>query len=138
MPRFLLLTLFFATGFAIVPAADAATFVVTTSGVTFVPDSVTVSVGDTVQWVWGGAPNHTVTSGTGSADPDAGALYDAPLNSLNPTFSYVFSGAGGIYPYFCRLHELLNMDGVVIVEEQVGVPAPSGLVSWSRIKEVFR
>lgn len=138
MPRSLSLPLLFAAGLATAAGASAATFVVTTSGTSFVPDSVTVSLGDTVQWIWGGVPNHTVTSGTGTADPNAGALFDAPLNSLSTSFSYAFADTAGIYPYFCRPHALVGMKGVVIVEEQVGVPALSAGTSWSRIKEIFR
>jgi len=119
----------------------AALFSVTTSGTTFVPDTVTVHVGDTVEWTLGSpALSHTVTNGTGSSDPNAGSLFDAPLDPLNPTFSFTFTTADTV-PYFCRPHELLDMKGVVIVEEfTIGVPGPQpGTAStWSRVKKRWR
>ena len=87
-------------------------------GLTFV-DSLsgtnvtTVATGTTVEWQWG-TGNHTVTSGTGSTDPQSGLLFDAPLTSTNQTFSYTFTIAG-TYPYYCVPHEPQGHNGTVIV-----------------------
>jgi len=102
-------------------AALAATHTVTQSNLTFSPASLTISVGDTVQWVWT-AGTHTVTSGTGGADPDAGALFDSPLTTDAPLFEYVFTTAGTV-PYFCRPHETFGMTGTIVVTAASGVPA---------------
>jgi len=95
-------------------AAVATTHTVTQSGLSFVPDDLSVSVGDTVQWNWS-AGSHTVTNGTGLADPDVGQLFDSSLNSANPTVTYVFNEVG-VVPYFCRPHLNFGMTGAVTVE----------------------
>lgn len=52
----------------------------------FIPEIVTVEVGDRVsfQWVLG---EHTVTSGRGPEDPEAGVLFDVLLVEETPLFS---------------------------------------------------
>jgi len=98
---------------------SAAVHNVTQSGTSFSPANIAIAETDTVVWIWTSL-NHTVTNGTGAADPNAGTLFDAPLNSLNPTFQYAF-GTAGTYPYFCRPHELLGMKGTITVEPLTGV-----------------
>jgi glucose/arabinose dehydrogenase/plastocyanin len=77
-------------------------------------DTVTINVGDTVRWIWR-AGIHTVTSGESSSAPDVGALFDAPSNGRNQSFSFTFTEAGTV-PYFCRPHELLNLKGIIVVQ----------------------
>jgi len=81
--------------------------------ISFSPNDLTIEAGDIVRWVWS-AGSHTVTSGTGLADPDIGILFDAPLNSANTTFEFTFDTPGD-YPYFCRPHVGLGMTGVIRV-----------------------
>jgi plastocyanin len=104
-------------------AANSAVQIVTQSSLTFNPPSVNIVEGDTVRWVWTSA-SHTVTNGTGAADPNAGTLFDHALNSVNPIFEYVFSTAGA-YPYFCRPHESFNMKGTVVVDVPTAVRPPA-------------
>jgi hypothetical protein len=69
---------------------------------------------------------HTVTSGTGSTDPAVGALFDVDLDSGNQVFVHQFTQSG-TYPFFCFVHETLNMRGVVVVTDPVSVlPGPAG------------
>jgi plastocyanin len=116
--------------FCVTPA-PAEVHEVTQSGFSFSPSPVIVLPGDTVRWVWTAA-SHTVTSGTGGTDPNAGTLFDAPLNSTSTTFEYVFNTVG-TYAYFCRPHEAFNMKGTVIVDAPVD-REPS---TWSRLKLLF-
>jgi len=95
-------------------AAMATTHTVTQSGFNFSPADIIISVGDTVQWQWTGG-SHTVTSGTGLADPDIGMLFDTPLSSANPLVTHVFTEVG-VVPYFCRPHVSFGMTGTVTVE----------------------
>ena len=74
----------------------------------------TVPVGTTVQWNLLGLVGHTVTNGTASTAPGAGTLFDTPLNPLSTTFSFTFN-TPGVQPYFCRPHEILGMNGTVVV-----------------------
>jgi len=94
-------------------AALAARVQIMQSGLSFVPGEVTIALGDTIEWRWGGG-NHTVTSGTGAADPDAGEFFDAPLTAVAPVVEYAPVAAGDL-PYFCRPHESFGMSGLVHV-----------------------
>jgi plastocyanin len=88
-------------------------------------DTVKISTGESVEWDWVDG-SHTVTNGTGGADPAAGTIFDAASNSLNPTFVVTFETVG-TFPYFCRVHEFFNMKGVVVVSSPTGVsPVPGG------------
>ena len=78
----------------------------------FAPESLNVSVGDTVTWVNNGAYAHTTTSGeTGSPDGkwNSGSLVPGV------SFEHVFTEAGN-YHYYCSLHgATYNMKGVASV-----------------------
>ena len=100
-------------------ASTGAIHHVTQSGTSFIPANLTIARTDTVIWTWTSL-SHTVTNGTGSTDPNVGTLFDVPLNSLNPTFKYVF-GTAGTFPYFCRPHELFGMKGTITVTPLTGV-----------------
>lgn len=60
----------------------------------FLPQSVTIDLGDTVTWVWV-AGTHVVTSGLPSGMPgtpnEPGLLFSQTVDASNPTFSYTFS-----------------------------------------------
>ncbi len=86
---------------------------VETIGTTFVPANVTVDVGTRVTWINPDGVPHTVTSGVGTNDVDAGRLFDLPL-SPGTSAQYRFS-TPGTYAYFCRIHETMNMRGTVTV-----------------------
>jgi plastocyanin len=83
----------------------------------FSPNPINVKVGGTVTWSDKDttAP-HTVTSGTGSSDPNKGKEFDSGLSTLltaGKTFSHTFKTAGEI-PYFCIIHP--TMVGKVVVK----------------------
>jgi plastocyanin len=85
----------------------------------FVPDTLNISVGDTVRWTWD-TDSHTVTSGTPcTADgqfcsPD-NMNCDAGIPSNTGTvYEYTFTQAGA-YSYFCAIHCFAGMTGVVNV-----------------------
>ena len=86
-------------------------------------DTAYIFVGESIFWKLT-LGIHTVTSGTGSLDPNVGALFDVPLDSVHPTFSYTYTSPG-TFPFFCRSHELSNMIGFVVVQDVAGVvPVP--------------
>jgi len=103
------------------PGADLAMPVATvvevtaSDGLMFSPASVTIPVGGTVRWRNTGSVLHTVTSGTGSAaSANPGALFDDMSLGPGATFEFTFTTAG-TQPYFCRIHEFMNMKGTVVV-----------------------
>jgi plastocyanin len=83
----------------------------------FSPNPINVKVGGTVTWTNDDSQPHTVTSGTGSSDPNMGKEFDSSpglSTLLAPTqmFSHKFTTAGE-FPYFCQIHP--TMVGKVIV-----------------------
>lgn len=97
----------------------------------FSPAEVTISTGETVTWVIVKG-FHTSTNGTGEADPNAGTLWDALVFSGQDA-QYTFT-TPGVYPYFCRFHETLNMFGTITV---LGATNTEN-VTWGEVKSLFR
>lgn len=85
----------------------------------FVPDTLNISVGDTVRWTWG-SDDHSVTSGTPcTADgqfcsPDNMNCDAGILNNTGFVYEHTFTQAGS-YSYFCALHCFAGMTGVINV-----------------------
>ncbi len=103
--------------------ANAATFMVSVGngGFRFTPSSVTIHVGDTVQWTWA-ASGHSSTSGTPSAPA---GLWDSGIRNQGATFSHTFTSAGS-FPYFCTPHgACCGMTGTVVVASATPTPSPS-------------
>lgn len=68
------------------------------------PATVTITAGETVEWVNEDAAQHTVTANDGS--------FRSPNLSQGNTFSHKFEKAG-TYAYYCTFHR--GMKGTVIV-----------------------
>src|ERR1051325_7986892 len=78
---------------------NAEMHMITVQNYAFTPNVLTVSVGDTIEWVWVNG-SHTTTSST----IPAGALaWDQILNSTSQTFDYIVL-VPGIYNYVCTFH----------------------------------
>ena len=95
---------------------------------TFMPDTVTIRVGDTVRWTWA-SDRHSVTSGDNCSSPDG--RFCSPdnmhceagiLNDTGFVYEFTFTQAG-IYQYFCALHCFAGMTGIVNVRS-TPVPRP--------------
>lgn len=91
--------------------ASAKTVTVTVGpGISFTPASVTINVGDIVNWAWApGSVTHSTTSGN-CCTPD-GTWDSGTMNSGN--FSHTFNSVG-TFNYFCSIH-LASMTGSVTV-----------------------
>lgn len=87
----------------------------------FDPASVSINVGDTVNWTNSGFITHTVTFDPGAAQTPADAALPAGVapfgsESLDQDQSYAHTfTAKGTYKYFCKFHEAMGMVGTVIV-----------------------
>ena len=85
----------------------------------FVPDTLNISVGDTVRWTWE-SDDHSVTSGTScTADgqfcsPDNMNCDAGILSNTGAVYEHTFPQAG-TYSYFCALHCFAGMTGVISV-----------------------
>lgn len=90
-------------------------------------DTVHITPGQAVMFKWHDG-FHTTTNGTGSADPNAGTLWNQNLDSSpnDTVFTQVFPNAG-TFPFFCVFHETSNMKGLIIVGAVTAV-GPAGHV----------
>ncbi len=111
-----------------VTAASAqTTHTVELVGFTFVPDDLTIAVGDTVHWDWVSGGSHNVESGVvqgGIPTHDGNFTSGAPVFAPGPTFDVLFDQAfldahpitGDVYPYYCIVHILaFDMSGTITV-----------------------
>jgi len=76
----------------------------------FIPDEVSVNVGDEVTWSNDDTAAHTVTAGSAADGPSG--VFDSSLFMAGTTFSHKFE-VGGDFPYFCMVHPWMN--GIVHV-----------------------
>ena len=91
------------------------------SKMVFLPDVVTIKVGDTVRWTNPGLASHTATFDPAAAKaagavalPAGVAPFDSGPIEQGETFSHRFM-VKGAYSYVCRYHQGMGMTGKVIV-----------------------
>ena len=94
----------------------------------FVPDTLNISVGDTVRWTWG-SDDHSVTSGTPCTpdgqfcSPDNTNCDAGTLSNTGTVYEFTFTQPGS-YSYFCALHCFAGMTGVINVAPARPHPSP--------------
>ena len=91
----------------------------------FMPRTVTVRVGDTVEWRNTGGIAHSVEF-VGEAPPEGTASSESGIMAPAETYSYTFK-VPGTYTYVCRFHVINGMVGkIVVVADQrasgTGIP----------------
>lgn len=87
------------------------------------PESLTVRVGDTIEWInFGRLVGHTVTADPNEpleprhvVLPPGAEAFDSGLLPTGASFRHTFT-VPGRYVYFCESHEAQGMVGEVIVE----------------------
>ena len=90
----------------------------------FDPDTVNISVGDTVRWTWGSS-GHSVTSGppcqadSQYCSPNDTSCFPGALSNSGTVYTHTFANAGS-YSYHCLSHCILGMTGVVNVTGSCG------------------
>ena len=67
----------------------------------YIPSSVTINVGDTVEWINSDTAAHTVTGGSPADGPSG--VFDSSLVLGGATYAFTFEEAGN-YDYFCMVH----------------------------------
>ncbi len=104
----------------------------------FVPAEIQIRPGDTVRWLNTDVHlEHSVCSGTGSADPQSGAQWSSELLRLGEYFEHTFAQVGA-FEYYSVPHEYEGMFGLVQVSLTSDVPAPGiGTSTWGLIKKSF-
>ncbi len=96
----------------------------------YIPDELTIKVGDTVRWINVGGGPHNVQFKPGTVPDGAQAVLNAAmanrigdmngqlLMAPNATYEVDFTGApAGEYPYVCTPHEMLGMVAQLTIEE---------------------
>ena len=106
----------FATALVASPPSAGKDPSVTIADYNFSPQTVTLSVGETVTWTNSGPRDHTVTADDQSFDSGPLGVHDA--------FANVFDQAG-TFTYRCAIHPT-KMGGTVIVEAAAATPTPVG------------
>lgn len=106
---------------------SAASFTVNVGqgGTNFVPATLTINQGDTVNWNWVGG-FHNVTSGGcpgGICASDGKFNSGAATSTLGNNFSFTFN-TPGTFPYYCSVH-LSAMQGTIIVSQPAVATRPS-------------
>jgi plastocyanin len=102
-----------ALALALAPVALAAQHAVKIAGFAFAPSTVTVKVGDSVQWTNGDGASHTATADDGSWD--TGTIAGGTSKAL--TFD-----TAGTFAYHCAIHS--SMHGTLVVEAAAATPRP--------------
>lgn len=120
--------------------APAATHVVEMTTVDgeprFLPAEITVEPGDTVRWINTDLYlEHSVCSGSGSADPRSGFEFSSPLLRLGEFFEHTFPFAGD-YEYYSIPHEYEGMFGIVHSGSATSV-GEMETSTWGRVKQRF-
>jgi plastocyanin len=107
--------------FLVVPAttsfAQPAPASVSVSGTSFLPATIHVTTGGSVQWTNTSEDTHTVTADDGS--------FDSGDVAPGATFSTSFD-TPGTYTYYCQYHggpELDGMAATIIVDDPAAAPA---------------
>jgi plastocyanin len=67
----------------------------------YIPASVTINTGDTVEWINSDTAAHTVTGGSPADGPSG--VFDSSLVLGGATYAFTFEEAGS-YDYFCMVH----------------------------------
>lgn len=94
------------------------TYTITNSGYTFVPDSIAINVGDTVDFSLASIHNaREVDQATWNADgTTSNGGFDTPNGG-----GIVVLTQPGIYYYVCKYHASLGMKGIIVVNAATGV-----------------
>jgi len=115
---------------------DATVHLVSVANFSFAPSSLSVTVGDTIKWVWVSG-SHTTTS---TNIPAGAATWDQPISSTNLSYSYKVTIAG-TYNYKCTPHAAMGMvasfsasnpaNTLSVLPAVQNVPQNSGITSFS-------
>jgi plastocyanin len=97
------------------PAADRTVTVAPGGSLRFDPESLEVSVGETVEWVWD-AGGHNVSVESQPDDGDWPGKDDQFTYDEGTTHRHTFE-APGTYEYVCQPHQTSGMVGTVTVTD---------------------
>jgi plastocyanin len=96
----------------------------------FSPDSLAISIGDSVVWTNNDAEEHTSTSGE-NCTPDS--VWDSGDIEPGASFLRVFDVAG-IFPYYCFYHCAMGMTGTIVAVPPTAIDQST----WGQVKSLYR
>lgn len=103
----------------------AALIVISDAPGEFMPKTITVKVGDTVEWRNTGGITHSVEF-VGEIFPQGTASSQSGVMAPGTTYSFTFK-APGSYAYICRFHVINGMIGkIVVVPDQPASASTAG------------
>ena len=94
----------------------ATTHIINTADFSFSPSSLSIMLGDTVQWVYVSG-SHTTTSTT---IPTGATAWNSPINTTVTSYTYVPT-VSGTYNYICVPHQGMGMTGSFVVSGTTSV-----------------
>lgn len=101
---------------------EARETVVEIEGIQFLPETVTIRAGETIEWRNGSKLGHTVTADPEKAAnpdhvqlPEGAATFDSGDLAPGETYRRTFD-VPGTYQYFCIPHEAAGMVGTIVVK----------------------
>jgi plastocyanin len=94
----------------------AGTTMVNVSDNVFAPNNFTVTVGDTILWMWVNG-THTTSS---TSIPVGAAAWNQVIDQNNTSYMYIVSTAGN-YNYQCNFHVSMGMVGQFTAEQSSGL-----------------
>lgn len=104
----------------------AAVIVISDAPGEFMPRTVTIRVGDTVEWKNTGGIAHSVEF-VGETLPEGTASSESGLMAPQKSYSFTFK-APGSYAYICRFHVINGMIGkIVVIADQPASATPAGI-----------
>ena len=105
---------FMASFFMLSSVGSAEVHVVGAYDMTFKPEVIQVSVGDTIRWEYVSGTPHTVSSGD-SCRWDGG--FFGVVSIVEPVYEWVVpEDAPAVIPYFCAPHCINGMVGTILVD----------------------
>lgn len=103
------------------PPAATEVRVVDIEGIQFLPDTLRIAAGETVEWRNGSKLGHTVTADPAKAAnadhvrlPEGAEPFDSGDLLAEDTYRRTFD-VPGTYTYFCVPHEMAGMVGTIVV-----------------------
>ena len=97
-------------------SSHAATQMVTVSNNVFTPSNFTITVGDTVIWMWSEGTHSTTSTNV----PNGASSWDQLIDQNNQSFTYIVTTAG-TYNYLCTFHYQMGMVGQFTAELSSGI-----------------
>ena len=98
----------------------------------FNPQTISISVGDTVTWTNNDVAGHTATSGK-MTDNQTGTVFDSGLINAGKSYTSPPFETAGTYEYFCQVHPWMTGKIVVGGSEESGQTGKNGTATTKTI-----